>query len=93
MQLRDLLLVTNNGVIEIEYTEMFNDMDPVKSTMIYSSNTSPIDLPIGMWESYIVDISFVGVSAIVKTSCCEYNGHYYQDLHDAEIAMINDKYE
>lgn len=93
MQLRDLLLVINRGDIEIDYSEIFTDMDEVTRSMTCSCNSRYVDLPIGMWESYIEGISIAYDSAIVKTSCCKYNGHYYQDSHDAEIAMINDKYE
>lgn len=93
MLLRDLLLVVNSGAIEIEYVEMFSDSYPVSCSMSYSCHSNTFDIPIGMWESYIEGISIVSDFAIVKTSCCKYNGHYYQDSHDVAIAIINDKYE
>lgn len=93
MQLRDLLLVTKRGVIEIEYFEVFSDMDMVKCSLTHACHSDPCDLPIGMWESYIESISIESDCVIVKTSCCEYDGYYYQDSHDAAIAIIEDKYE
>lgn len=95
IRLSDLIEVSSLGSIKIIYKEVLSlggECDVLE--MFYECSFEHFnDIPTGLWRSTVKSIRYYPNIATVYVEGVSYNGRFYETEFDANIAMINDKYE